>query len=303
MPTDRRSIRPILVTLVATAVLLVGAACVSRLAPARELSAAVSPEAEALPGLYEAGPYVIHHEDLAFDARAHGKLLLQARDNFLQTLTVAGLPLHNPVEPMPWLVYGDRAGFLEHEARVRGITRNDSAGGYYSSRRNEVVVFESDASDHTPRMLHEAAHQLAFNTGLQRRDVAYPFWFAEGLATNFEAPGADAPFGPTTDNPRREHAVQYGFYRDQLMPLSRFVCLDQLQTADPRKRAILYGQAWALFRYLFTVNRAGVERYVAAMQHEPSGRPTPAEHRRRFEAAFGDLASVAAGFDAYVSGL
>ena len=33
---------------------------------------------------------------------------------------------------------------------------------------------------------HEAAHQLLFNSGIQKRSNGYPFWLSEGLAMLFE---------------------------------------------------------------------------------------------------------------------
>ncbi len=35
-------------------------------------------------------------------------------------------------------------------------------------------------------LTHEMTHQLAYNSGLQKRGVMYPLWVSEGLATFFE---------------------------------------------------------------------------------------------------------------------
>ena len=73
-------------------------------------------------------------------------------------------------------------------------------GGYYEPVRNRVVAYDDRSSEsfrriaHAPRaqadarratrakLAHEAAHLLAFNTGVQVRGVSYPEWFTEGLA-------------------------------------------------------------------------------------------------------------------------
>ncbi len=55
---------------------------------------------------------------------------------------------------------------------------------------------------------HEAAHLIAFNTGIQLRTREYPFWITEGLATAFETHDPSASFGPGTDAARSSHRVE-----------------------------------------------------------------------------------------------
>src|SRR5690349_23883131 len=83
--------------------------------------------------------------------------------------------------------------------------------GYYSARTNRVALYDLSADetagplgdaasrDEVTRRLskfpssvatvvHEAVHQLAFNTGLQVRYADNPMWVSEGLAMYFETP-------------------------------------------------------------------------------------------------------------------
>jgi hypothetical protein len=60
------------------------------------------------------------------------------------------------------------------------VTLYDQGAGQ-SSRRTWL---ENDAT-----IIHEATHQMAFNTGVHNRFAPTPSWLAEGLGTMFEAQG------------------------------------------------------------------------------------------------------------------
>src|SRR4029079_18377404 len=46
-------------------------------------------------------------------------------------------------------------------------------------------------------IVHEATHQIAFNSGLQTRYADLPLWLLEGMAVYFEAPDLDSSRGWT----------------------------------------------------------------------------------------------------------
>ncbi len=66
--------------------------------------------------------------------------------------------------------------------------------GYYFPKTNRCVLFEvggggtasTDWSETERTIVHEAVHQLAFNTGVHERLADNPQWIVEGLATMFE---------------------------------------------------------------------------------------------------------------------
>src|SRR6185295_16554928 len=66
--------------------------------------------------------------------------------------------------------------------------------GYYSPTTNRILMFDPGQSDwlassSAETIIHEAAHQTAFNTGVHTRFAATPRWIVEGLGTQFEARG------------------------------------------------------------------------------------------------------------------
>ena len=62
---------------------------------------------------------------------------------------------------------------IASRSTIRGPARSNSRAW----QQNEATI------------IHEATHQMAFNTGVHNRFAPTPVWLAEGLGTMFEAPG------------------------------------------------------------------------------------------------------------------
>ena len=110
--------------------------------------------------------------------------------------SVRGLNLRQPEMPMVAIVFTERTDFL-HYSLGDNFRPGPAVLGYYSPRTNRVAMFDGAASHPSPgdwrqsaaMLVHEAAHQAAFNTGVHTRLNSPPQWLAEGLATLFEARG------------------------------------------------------------------------------------------------------------------
>ncbi|QNN24389.1 DUF1570 domain-containing protein [Planctomycetales bacterium ZRK34] len=151
--------------------------------------------------------------------------------------------------------------------------------------------------------IHEATHQLAFNSGIQSRYVNNPFWLSEGLATNFETMSPAVPFGPGQDNLVRRRALLKAAKAGQLDPLSKFVGRVQLEGAvkdDQRER--LYAQAWGLFSFLFETRRDALREYMQQVAAGQGGSNSE-QLIANFEKHFGTLKSVGDGFRQWISRL
>jgi hypothetical protein len=141
---------------------------------------------------------------------------------------------------------------------------------------------------------HEAAHQLAFNTGLQRRGVMYPLWVSEGLATCFEAHEPDQPFGPGHVNPLRQRHLERARQRGLWMPLAQFVSLTQPPMDDPQRLDAIYAQSWSLFHFLYNHRREQLAGYLWTLSHLRQGTRSSEAMAREFEHAFGAIEQVEA---------
>lgn len=116
-------------------------------------------------------------------------------------------------------------------------------------------------------LIHEATHQVAFNTGLHTRIGENPKWVVEGLATVFESPGIRNPGGSTTAKTRinRERFVWFGNFsssRRKPHSLEDFLASDDLFKSDTLDA---YSQAWALSFFLIETRPRPYAEYLRTM--------------------------------------
>ncbi|MCY2925655.1 MAG: DUF1570 domain-containing protein, partial [Planctomycetota bacterium] len=154
------------------------------------------------------------------DAAAQtGGLLDQASRRFHDGFIAAGFPVKPPPDKLVWVCLGSYDALETYGRQADGVEVS-WMDAFYSLRTNRVAVVQGGGSWATAKapsaragagvafgspgagltadgqlnlrtVTHELAHQLAFNSGLQRRGLTYAFWLTEGLATNFEADTPD----------------------------------------------------------------------------------------------------------------
>jgi hypothetical protein len=115
------------------------------------------------------------------------------------------------------------------------------------------------AAQNNSKTMHEAAHQVAFNLGIQKRSVDYPLWFSEGLACSFEFEDAQGRRGPALLNTGRVSIIKEALKNDTLIPLEKFLAVDLTDMSDEAAMHVTYAQGWALFHYLYKFHRQGNE--------------------------------------------
>lgn len=148
------------------------------------------------------------------------------------------------------------------------------------------------------RTVHEAAHLLAFNSGLQKRGVMYPLWVSEGLATSFESDSVEST-GMARENLRRLRQLRRAHEDGRLVSLEAFVTLVRIPP-DPATANDLYAQAWGLFDFLFKNRRTELRNYMGALTQvgaEPRGTEVML---REFTDAFGSLERLDASWLQYL---
>jgi len=156
--------------------------------------------------------------------------------------------------------------------------------------------------------MHEAAHQIAFNMGIQMRQVDYPMWLSEGLACSFEVEDSAGHRGPALINYGRMDGLKQLVKSDKLVPIEKFIAADlpaPTGTTNQDEVTGYYAESWALFHYLYKFERAGTEKYLLAYKAHAPLRQIGAEERKTlFIKAFGDdLEGLNKKFVAYVKAL
>ncbi|MCA9170966.1 MAG: DUF1570 domain-containing protein, partial [Planctomycetales bacterium] len=127
--------------------------------------------------------------------------------------------LKNPEFPLIAIVFPTQQSYLRF-AQQNGRRVSSSTLGYYDPESNRIQMFDITANrenfadwyTNAETIIHEAAHQTAFNVGIHNRFAVTPRWLIEGLGTLFEAPGVwDSHAHP--DATQRVNRAQLEYYR------------------------------------------------------------------------------------------
>lgn len=179
--------------------------------------------------------------------------------SFVHYFVARGFRLDRPQFRMVAVVFGSRTEFFAYAKRT-GDRIDGGVVGYYSPRTNRIAIYDQSAKGggslswkhNADTIIHEAAHQSAFNTGIHDRFSETPRWVTEGLGTMFEAPGV----WESLKHDQQADRINVGRYRDFRLLAERGniagTIPDLIASDRPfRLRPMAaYAQAWALSFYL-----------------------------------------------------
>ncbi len=234
-------------------------------------------------------------------AGSFANLFEQLYRDFVVTFAARGFRIQEPDLPLVAVVFPDEARFLEYCA-AEGVKPRPGLRGYYMPSSNRVALYDAAGSGQVAGSLddtivHEAVHQVAFNTGIHSRIGENPLWAVEGLATAFEVAAVRSSQRLTEayDRMNRSRFQWFQSRRNEWKPgfLARLVSDDGEFTTSALDA---YAQAWALTFYLLETRSAD---YTAWLRHlarrDPLATYTAEERLREFQRYFGnDLALLEA---------
>ena len=165
--------------------------------------------------------------------------------------SVRGIDVHEPQFPLVAVILPNEATFLRY-VRSQGINLGPGYMGFYISDSNRVLMY-ANQSTNLATVIHEAAHQTAFNTGIHSRFSPPPRWLCEGIGTLFEAPGVynSSTFTKRHDRVNRDQLAAYRYYfpdGPDEGTLAKLVTDDVYFLTDTNEA---YALAWGL-TFLFT---------------------------------------------------
>ena len=207
--------------------------------------------------------------------------------------------------PLPFvaIVFRNEGEYLKYLTKVSnyGVT---GTLGVYLFATNRIYLFDAtnthaDGSEgfddwmvNANTIIHESAHQAAFNTRVQRRFGATPAWVSEGIGTLFEAKGVWNAFRYNLEKDRvNEHrmrqfknTVNDGNFEETVRNL---ITSDRLLRRNPE---IGYGTAWAMTFFATERRSAQYASYLKTMyKREPFNIYSVAQRVSDFEQNFGDV--------------
>jgi hypothetical protein len=240
-----------------------------------------------------------------------GDLFERLLDAFLAHWKALGLDVSEPAGPLPAIIFPDEQAFKVHAAADAGAFGEESKG-YYSIRTNRIVLYDLTAGKGKKRaanaaeikrrtaaaafnvatIVHEATHQIAFNSGLHVRFADNPLWLTEGMAMYFETPDLDGAHEWKTigqiNRPRYDRFLSFARRRRNRNSLTTLISQTDRFT-DSHKAADAYAEAWALTYFL---NAKHPDEYVAYLKRLAKKPPLiwdePAARLSDFKSAFGE---------------
>lgn len=220
-----------------------------------------------------------------------------------------GIELHEPEFPLVALIFADEKQYAAYSSRDVG-PEEAAPYGYYFSGSNRVVLYDQTASGGKPArslaeiqrrfaaspaniatVVHEATHQIAFNSGLHTRYADNPLWLTEGMAMYFEAPDLQGRTGWKTIgavNSSRLKPFRASLARRPAGSLVALIQSDALFTTQESQGAA-YAEAWALTYFLIRTRKDAYVTYLKKIAAKPVLTwDQPAQRLADFREAFGD---------------
>ncbi len=227
-----------------------------------------------------------------------------------------GLPLKQPEFPLVALVFDTKQSYVQYAEREIG-SASGVMFGYYNMQTNRVTMYDLTGVDtlrkgrrggstasHINQILsqpaaertvativHEATHQLAYNTGLETRYAGNPLWVSEGIAVYFETPDLDSARGwRSIGAVNRLHLDHFRAMLERRPPDALETLLtDDARFRDPQTSADAYAEAWALNYFLLRARREPYVRYLQEIGRLPAlAEQSSAERVAQFRRAFGE---------------
>ena len=270
----------------------------------RELAAAVLKELPRGFRAHETKHYVICYNTSKGYAEWAGSLFERLHRAFYNYWSRRGIDLEES-PPLIACVFRDQKSYRAYGSQELGEAVNRILG-YYSFSTNRIATYDLlegrryrsasqinqllRAERTVATVIHEATHQIAFNSGMHERFADIPLWLSEGLAIYFESPDLSSKKGWKTIG--KVNSVRLGQFRkfapqrgsDSLLTLTGDS--DRFQSAGLATDA--YAESWAFCYFLIRTYPDEFAEYLKLLQQKsPLEEDTSQERWDDFTAAFG----------------
>lgn len=184
--------------------------------------------------------------------------LYRSMTHFFKT---RGYPTRKLQFPLVGIVFYSKSQYEQYCSRVLKANASDTYG-VYMSNTNRCYLYDatqgagkksSEWEENLATIMHEVAHQTAFNSGIHTRRGSTPVWAIEGLGCLFEAKGIYDAFHFRSRNDRINYGRLYHFKKSVQKrgnlesAIMNMVASDKIFQRNPGDA---YATAWALTFYL-----------------------------------------------------
>ncbi|MFC1758456.1 DUF1570 domain-containing protein [Planctomycetota bacterium] len=270
--------------------------------------------------------YIIAYNTSDAYAKWCGSLYERLHDAFTKYWQRRGIVLQ-PTPPLVAVVFQDRRSFEEYGKTELGEAVK-AVIGFYSLKTNRITTYDLTGVDQArgnfrssdsirkishalmanpeaertvATVIHEATHQLVFNSGMQQRFADIPVWLSEGLAIYFETPDLGRSRGWSTIGAvNRVRLAQLRKYLPNRSANSlKSLIVDDTRFHDTRLSEAAYAEAWALCYVLQkqTPLKKQFDQYLKLLQKKQIGlEDNPQTRLNEFESIFGPVKKLDARF-------
>lgn len=205
--------------------------------------------------------------------------------------------------PFVAIVFRNESAYLAYISKNAKFNASGTLGLYLEST-NRIYLFDAtegrangsegyeDWAVNANTIIHEAAHQAAFNTGVQRRFGAGPAWVSEGIGTLFEAQGVWNAFRHRLFSDRIND-FRLGQFKKTVSELNfketvkQMISSDRLTNANPPQA---YGTAWAMTFFATEQRQDQYASYLRKLySRDPFNHYTTSQRVSDFRHCFGDV--------------
>lgn len=250
--------------------------------------------------------YVICFNTTEAYAKWNGSLYERLFEGFYTYWKRLGVELHEPEFPLVAVVFESRDGYVQY-AKKEEIANAESMIGYYNLLSNRIagydltgiegmippgknvataelvnrILAQPSAERTVATVVHEAVHQLAYNSGLQTRLGDNPIAISEGLAMFFESPDFENPSG--WGGIGKINRFNYEIFRRSFssrQPNSLIKLLqDDTRFHDAATTTVAYGESWAFIYFLLNTRKKEFTAYLKELSRRPPLEPTDPKRR------------------------
>ena len=283
--------------------------------------------------IHKTAHYLICYNTSKAYAQWCGSLYERLHRGFYNYWRKRGMELHDPDTMLVAVVFDSESSYAEYGRDELGDAAK-SIVGYYSLQSNRIATYDltghgdvraangrrpgtsavindilsqPSAAPTVATTIHEATHQLAYNSGLQTRYADNPLWLSEGLAIYFETPDLGSKRGWRgigAVNSVRLNQFRQDLANGNRQPLLELLTNDKLlRSSDTALGG--YAQSWGLCYYLAKRHPKQLAKYLAELSEKPPlGKDTAEEKLKLFQEHFGtDLDKFERRFVSYLANL
>ncbi|MDR1959567.1 MAG: DUF1570 domain-containing protein [Planctomycetaceae bacterium] len=258
--------------------------------------------------------YLIVYDTSPAYAQWCGSQLERLQTAFVLQWKRKGFELHEPEFPLTTILFANRKDFILYVKRefadigetiaayynlntnrivcsdLTGMERYGEGGNRLTPSQKREFLSRRGAAQSISTFVHEATHQIAFNSGIHQRYGACPLWLSEGIAMLYEPPDLDSIQGWSADikiNPVRLYDLREFMQKNPRDVIRKMICSDEA-LRNPETIHDHYATAWALVYYLSKKRSKEFTKYVRRISEKPPFEQDPEEKRLEdFESIFG----------------